>query len=76
MSNMKAFYVVQFSPKIGSKYLTVFKPDQDLCCNPPYVKGKIDQEWQRKISKKNIYNKEVCEKIIGLKLQPLGYDDF
>ena len=48
-----------------------FIPDQNLDCDPPYVIGKPDSGWiiYRTDDIIDVNDKDLCEKLIGIKLQ-------
>ena len=64
-----------------------FIPDENIPCDPPYIKGKMDSAWIKlpKIRNDsntttkqdyNLYlnttNKRQCEKLLGMKLQEMA----
>ncbi len=48
-----------------------FIPDIDIDCRPPYVKGKITSKWVSYRDSLDIYDKDACERKIGMSLQPI-----
>lgn len=51
--------------------LVLFIPAITIDCYPPYIAGEKDRKWIKYRGKLDVYDKELCEKLIGMSLLPI-----